>query len=202
MTEQAGTICDMARQARERLLEAARELFHSEGIRAVSVERILETSEVGRASFYRHFASKDDLVVAVLDHYNQRWRELLRQQVPERGAGVLGVFDILAERFTEPDYRGCLAQTALIEFRDPAHPIHQAAVHHQDDVAADLGDLIDGDPAPAGRQRAGRQLLQLIDAAMLASLHDPSSRPATEARATAKALLDFRPPQEAIPTKH
>ncbi|MFT4306764.1 MAG: helix-turn-helix domain-containing protein [Microbacterium sp.] len=184
----------MARQARERLLEAARELFHTEGIRAVSVERILEVSEVGRASFYRHFASKDDLVVAVLDHYSRRWRELLRQQVPESGEGVLGVFDILAERFAEPDYRGCLAQTALIEFRDPAHPVHQAAVRHQDDVAADLADLLGPDPGPAGRRRTGRQLLQLIDAAMLAALHDPSSRPAIEARATAAALLDSRLP--------
>lgn len=187
--EQTGTVWGMARRARERLLEAARELFHGEGIRAVSVDRILEESGVGRASFYRHFASKDDLVVAALDHYSQRWRELLRQQVPERGAGVLGVFDILAERFTEPDYRGCLAQTALIEFRGAAHPIHQAAAGHQDDVAADLADLLDGEVDPADRRRAGRQLLQLIDAAMLASLHDPSSRPATEARDTAAALL-------------
>ena len=179
----------MARRARERLLEAARELFHGEGIRAVSVERILEGSGVGRASFYRHFASKDDLVVATLDHYSQRWRELLLQQVPERAEGVLGVFDLLAERFTEPDYRGCLAQAALIEFRDPAHPIHQAAARHRDGMTEDLASLLDSDFDPADRQRIGRQLLQLVDAAMLASLHDPSSRPATEARTTATALL-------------
>ncbi len=148
---------------------------------------------MGRASFYRHFASKDDLVVAVLDHDNRRWRELLRQQVPERGAGVLGVFDILAERFAAPDYRGCLAQTALIEFRDPAHSVHQAAVRHQDNVAADLADLLDRDPGPRDRQRVGRQLLQLIDAAMLASLHDPSGRSAVEARTTASALLAHDP---------
>ncbi|HEY0187782.1 MAG TPA: helix-turn-helix domain-containing protein [Cellulomonas sp.] len=180
----------MARRARERLLEAARELFSSDGIRTVSVERVLETSGVGRASFYRHFTSKDDLVVAVLDHYNQRWRELLRRQVPERGEGVLGVFDILAERFAEPDYRGCLAQAALIEFRDPAHPVHQAAVRHQGDVAGDLAGLLDPGRGLADRERIGRQLLQLVDAAMLAALHDPGSRPAVEARATAAALLD------------
>ncbi|MFT4042767.1 MAG: helix-turn-helix domain-containing protein [Gordonia sp. (in: high G+C Gram-positive bacteria)] len=179
----------MARQARERLLESARELFYGEGIRAVSVERILEDSQVGRASFYRHFASKDDLVVAALDHYSRRWRELLRRQVPQRDSGVLAVFDILAERFTEPDYRGCLAQAALIEFRDPGHPIHQAAIAHQADVAADLADLLDGEFDLAQRQRIGRQLLALIDAAMLTSLYDRTTRPALEARVTAAALL-------------
>lgn len=183
----------MARRARERLLETARELFAAEGIRAVSVEQLLEVSGVGRASFYRHFASKDDLVVAVLAHYNERWRAMLHQQVPARGEGVLGVFDILAERFADPDYRGCLALTALIEFRDHDHPIHRAAVTHQENTAADLTGLLDTNvPAPQ-RERIGRQLLQLIDAAMLASLHDTTARPAEEARGTAAALLDAGP---------
>lgn len=179
----------MARQARERLLESARELFATDGIRAVSVEQLLDASEVGRASFYRHFESKDDLVVAVLAHYNERWRAMLREQVPARGEGVLGVFAILAERFAEPDYRGCLAQAALIEFRDPAHPIHLAAVAHQDATAADLAGLLDPAILTSERERLGRQLLQLVDAAMLAALYDPTQRPAHEARNTAEALL-------------
>ena len=62
----------MARRARERLLESARDLFAADGIRAVSVEQLLERSGVGRASFYRHFATKDELVVAVLSCYNER----------------------------------------------------------------------------------------------------------------------------------
>lgn len=187
--EHSGTVCGVARRARERLLESARELFAAEGIRAVSVEQLLDASGVGRASFYRHFPGKDELVVAVLDHYNQRWRAMLRQQVPGRGDGVLGVFDILAARFAEPDYRGCLALTALIEFRDPEHPIHRAAVKHQETTAADLADLLAPTLSAQQREQTGRQLLQLIDAAMLAALHDPSSRPATEARDTAAALL-------------
>ncbi|SES04134.1 DNA-binding transcriptional regulator, AcrR family [Propionibacterium cyclohexanicum] len=179
----------MARKARERLLESARELFAAQGIRAVSVEQILDASGVGRASFYRHFSGKDDLVIAVLAHYNEHWRDLLHHQVPERGAGVLGVFDILAQRFAAPDYRGCLALTALIEFRDPDHPIHQAAVEHQDRTATDLAALLDPAMGRTDRDRIGRQLLQLIDAAMLTALRDNSERPAQEARTTAAALL-------------
>lgn len=179
----------MARQARDRLLDSARELFAAEGIRTVSVEQLLDVSGVGRASFYRHFASKDDLVVAVLDHYNERWRTMLREQVPARGEGVLAVFDILAERFAEPDYRGCLALAALIEFRDPDHPIRRAALTHQETTASDLAELLDADIPSEQRDQLGRQLLQLVDAAMLTALHDTSARPATEARSTAAALL-------------
>ncbi len=171
-------------------MESAHELFAAEGIRAVSVEQLLEASGVGRASFYRHFESKDDLVVAVLAHYNKRWRTMLREQVPERGEGALGVFSILAERFAEPDYRGCLALTALIEFRDPDHPIHRAAVAHQDTTAADLAGLLDLALPTETRERLGRQLLQLVDAAMLAALHDPGAGPALDARGAAEALLN------------
>ena len=179
----------VARQARERLLESARELFATDGIRAVSVEQLLDASGVGRASFYRHFESKDDLVVAVLAHYNERWRAMLHEQVPARGEGVLGVFDVLAERFAEPDYHGCLAQAALIEFRDPAHPIHVAAVVHQEATAVDLAGLLDPTVPESARERVGRQLLQLVDAAMLTALHDSTERSAREARDTAEALM-------------
>ncbi len=179
----------MARQARQRLLESAHELFAAEGIRAVSVEQLLDASGVGRASFYRHFESKDDLVVAVLDHYNQRWQAMLREQVPARGEGVLGVFGILGERMAESDYRGCLALTALVEFRDPDDPIHQAAMRHQETTATDLADLLGSAVSQAEREQLGRQLLQLIDAAMITGLYDRSGRPVTEARGTAEVLL-------------
>lgn len=179
----------MARQAKERLLESARELFAASGIRAVSVEQLLDASGVGRASFYRHFESKDALTVAVISHYNERWRAMLQERVPARSEGVLEVFDILAERFAEPDYRGCLAQAALIEFRDPEHPIHCAAVAHREATTADLARLLDSDIPESERGRIARQLLQLVDAAMLSALHDSTERPAREARATAEALL-------------
>lgn len=155
----------------------------------MSVEQLLEASGVGRASFYRHFEGKDDLVVAVLAHYNEHWQTMLRSQVPERGVGVLGVFDILAERFAEPDYRGCLALTALIEFRDPDEPIHRAAVEHQEATAAGLAALLDPTLPVATREGLGRQLLQLVDAAMLAALYDAGPRSAADARETAQVLL-------------
>src|ERR1700754_2329559 len=97
----------MATHARERLLRTAEQLFYAEGVRAVGVERLLTVSGVGRASFYRHFASKDDLVVAVLRNYDEAWRGWLTQRVQELGGDPLAVFDALAERFASADFRGC-----------------------------------------------------------------------------------------------
>src|SRR5436190_23651368 len=97
----------MATHARERLLDAAEELFYAEGIRGVGVERILAESGVGRASFYRHFQSKDELVVAVLRARDERWRLWLDEAVTAHGGGPLAVFDALAERFAAVDFRGC-----------------------------------------------------------------------------------------------
>ncbi|WP_280240756.1 TetR/AcrR family transcriptional regulator [Nocardia abscessus] len=68
----------MATRAKQRLLTTAEDLFYAEGIRAVGIDRLLHESGVGRASFYRHFASKDDLVVAVLEDRDRRWLTWLR----------------------------------------------------------------------------------------------------------------------------
>ncbi|PPK71071.1 helix-turn-helix domain-containing protein [Actinokineospora auranticolor] len=75
----------MPTHARERLLRAAQELFYAEGIRAVGVERLLTVSGVGRASFYRHFASKDDLVVLTIRTFSDTWLAWLSDAVATRG---------------------------------------------------------------------------------------------------------------------
>lgn len=87
----------MATHARERLIEAAKELFFAEGIRAVGVERLLADSGIGRASFYRHFTGKDELVVAVLKERDTSWRRWLAAEVDARGGAPLAVFDALAQ---------------------------------------------------------------------------------------------------------
>src|SRR2546421_9625095 len=104
----------MATRARQRLLETAEELFYADGIRAVGLERILSTSGVGRASFYRHFTGKDELVVAVLRERDRQWRAWLADRVAALGGQPLCVFDALAERFARADFRGCAFINAMV----------------------------------------------------------------------------------------
>ncbi|MDJ0347373.1 TetR/AcrR family transcriptional regulator [Streptomyces sp. H10-C2] len=174
--------------ARQRLLTTAEDLFYAEGIRAVGLERILSTSGVGRASFYRHFASKDELVVAVLQGRDERWRAWLADRVTALGGGPLAVFDALAERFARQDFRGCAFINTMIENADPASPAHRVAAQHKTAVAVYVETLLTtaGAPEPAA---LAAQFTLLMDGATVTALRERTAAPAARARAVAAALL-------------
>jgi AcrR family transcriptional regulator len=178
----------MPTQARERLLAAAERLFYSEGIRAVGVERLLAASGVGRASFYRHFPSKDDLVLAMLSSYDRRFRNWLADATAEAGDDPLRLFDALATRFDDAAFRGCASIRIMIEFVDVDDPLHHAAVAHKEAVVADLDRWL----AAAGRTdhtELAEQFLLLIDGAIVATLRRAGPDAALRARRMAAALL-------------
>jgi AcrR family transcriptional regulator len=173
---------DMATRARQRLLDTAEKLFYADGIRATGVERILQESGVGRASFYRHFASKDDLVVAVIRSRDERWRAWLAQAVTERGNHPLDVFDALADRFAANDFRGCAFINTMVEIADPAHPGFHAAAEHKRLVTEYLDGLLDD-------RDLAEQFQLLVDGAIVTALREGTPAPAARARKIAKALL-------------
>lgn len=178
----------MPTQARERLLAAAEQLFYTEGIRAVGIERLLAASGVGRASFYRHFPSKDDLVLAMLSSYDRRFRDWLADATAEAGDEPLKLFDALARRFDNAAFRGCASIRTMIEFVDLDDPLRQAAVAHKEAVVADLDRWL----AAAGRTdhaELAEQFLLLIDGAIVTTLRRAGPGAALRARRMAAALL-------------
>jgi AcrR family transcriptional regulator len=174
--------------ARERLLATAEDLFYAEGIHAVGVERILAESGVGRASMYRHFPSKDDLVVAVLTGRDARWRGWLAERVEALGGQPLAVFDALAERFAREDFRGCAFINTMVESADPGSAAHRVAAEHKERVIAYLERLLATaqirESAPLARQFA-----LLMDGAIVTALRERTTTPAIRARAMAETLL-------------
>ncbi|GAA3240135.1 TetR/AcrR family transcriptional regulator [Pseudonocardia petroleophila] len=172
----------MPTAARDRLIAAAERLFYAEGVRAVGVERLLAESGVGRASFYRHFPGKDDLVVTVLGERLARWRADLAAAVDARGGGVPAVFEALAEQLAEPGFRGCAAINAMVEAADRDSAAHRVAADHKAQLAAYLGGL-------AGDAELGEQLLILVDGAIVTALRDPTGDPARRAAAIAALLM-------------
>ncbi|MGI5144031.1 TetR/AcrR family transcriptional regulator [Streptomyces sp. CA-106110] len=104
--------------ARERLLEAANELFYSEGVQTVGIDRVIEHAGVAKASLYNTFGSKEGLVCAYLELRNVRIRDritrtLTRFRTPREQ--LLGVFDAQGEAFTDPEYNGCAFMRATAE---------------------------------------------------------------------------------------
>ena len=120
---------------RERILDTAYDLFSHHGIRAVGVDRIIATSGVAKMSLYRHFHSKDTLVLAFLQEREKRWTlEWLHEEAGRRaedGAGrLLAIFDVFDEWFRQADFEGCSFINVLLEFSELDHPVRQATVEH------------------------------------------------------------------------
>ncbi|GGN88793.1 TetR/AcrR family transcriptional regulator [Nocardia rhizosphaerihabitans] len=181
----------MATQAKQRLLTTAEELFYAEGIRAVGIDRLLQESGVGRASFYRHFASKDDLVVAVLEDRDHRWLDWLRtsvESVDDSAARPLAVFTALAERLARNDFRGCAFINTMIEMADPASPAHQVADRHKRRVITYLTELLTAADQPDPDILA-TELALLIDGAIVTAVRENSPAAADRAAAIAARLL-------------
>ena len=178
--------------ARERLLAAAEELFYEEGVHTVGIDRVIERAGVAKATLYSVFGSKAELVRAYLEQHNATWHERLIEQVTARYAGprerLLGVFDVLGERFTEPDYRGCAFVNASAETRPGS------LVEHASDVArAWVVDLFADLARQAGVAEPGplaRQLALLYHGASLSARMDRDLTAAASARAAAATLLD------------
>ena len=119
-----------AGDARERILVAAYGLFCRQGIRSVGIDAIIARSGVAKMTMYRHFGSKDALVVAVLERRAELWtRGWLEAEVEQRAADPVGrllaVFEVFGEWFHRRGFEGCLFLNALVEFEDPRHPVHR-----------------------------------------------------------------------------
>jgi AcrR family transcriptional regulator len=132
--------------ARERILATADTLFYGEGVRAVGVDRVVEESKVARVTFYRHFPSKNDLVVAYIDGRldgEQTRLQALRAAHPDDSREVLReVGRIQSERIKAPGFRGCPYLNVCNEFADPAHPARQATSRHRVWIKAQIESLL------------------------------------------------------------
>jgi AcrR family transcriptional regulator len=120
---------------RERILEAAYDLFSHNGLQAVGINSILERSGVAKRTLYRHFASKDELIVEFLRMREQRWtKDWLQREVERRAKTpdeqLLAVFDVFHEWFQDESLEGCSFINVLLEVPDRASPVRQASVDH------------------------------------------------------------------------
>lgn len=142
--------------ARTRILEAANELFRRHGTRAVGIDTIVERSGVAKMSLYRHFGSKQALIVAFLQHRAQTWTEQWLRVETERRAStaagrLLATFDVLDDWFHAEDFEGCAFTGVMLE-HPVGDPVREAATAHLAEIRRILRELADaaGIADPAG----------------------------------------------------
>jgi AcrR family transcriptional regulator len=123
---------------RDRIMKTVGPLFYREGYRAIGVDRIIAESGVAKATFYKHFPAKDDVIVAWLDAAeNAMAQHLPGLDVPEP---LFAYVDHLIDVAKSPKCLGCTFQVAAAEFGDATHPAHIRAVQIKDRVIAQLED--------------------------------------------------------------
>jgi AcrR family transcriptional regulator len=112
--------------ARDRILRAASELFYRDGISSSGVDALIERAGVAKATFYRHFPSKDDLILAWLRGPDARWNDEVIPEVERRRADPLGrlvvFWDVLGDWLEQHGFEGCPFINTLMELRDPNAP--------------------------------------------------------------------------------
>jgi AcrR family transcriptional regulator len=124
--------------ARERILDASYELFSQRGIRAVGVNEVIDRAGVATATLYRHFASKDDLVLAFLQLREQRWtKDFVEAGAVSRGSDpeerLLAIFDVFDEWFHREDFEACAFINVLLEMGSQ-HPAGSASIWHLEQI--------------------------------------------------------------------
>jgi AcrR family transcriptional regulator len=133
MSEAVATVPTSA--ARQRILDSAYELFSRRGIRAVGIDEVIMNASVAKATLYRHFDSKDALVLAFLQQREQLWtRNWVEAEARRRGETpeeqLLAIFDLFDEWFQKDDFEGCSFINVLLEMNDRESVVGKASAEH------------------------------------------------------------------------
>jgi AcrR family transcriptional regulator len=182
------------RGTRERLLHAALELFYEHGFHAIGIDRIIETVGVTKTTFYKHFESRDQLILEAVELRNQWESGAFAQCVQEKAghdprAMLLAMFDVLDDWFTADDYKGCIFISACAEFPSQTHPVHQTAASH---FAASESAVRSMAKAAGAKdpEALARQWVMLLQGAVTLRLTIGDDGSAVRAREIARQILD------------
>jgi AcrR family transcriptional regulator len=182
-----------ASSKREQLIETALELFSKHGFHAVGIDSILAKSGVAKKTLYNHFKSKDELILAVLRYYDERFRNDLMRSVEAKTENsverLLAVFDVMGELFNKDNFSGCLFVSAMGEFPEASTPIRRIC---QESKCLTLG-YIKSLAEKANLKEVDQlseQIFLLIEGAITMAQVDNSFLSAAQAKKAAKILIE------------
>jgi AcrR family transcriptional regulator len=179
------------RSARERLLDAAEQLFYEEGVNTVGIDRVIERAGVAKASLYDSFGSKEELIRSYLAgrHAARQVRiesKLAHYTTPRER--VLAVFDSMSDLFAERDFRGCAFIRASAEARTGSSV--KAIVDQSRTWLRSLFAELARDAGAADPEGLAQQFVLLYDGASVSAQIDGNRGAAASARAAAALMLD------------
>jgi AcrR family transcriptional regulator len=179
-------------EARERILETADRLFYRDGFRAVGIDRIIAEAEVAKMSLYKHFASKDELLLAVLKYREEKVLAFFASAMKRHGKRtkdpLRAFFLALQDWFESPGFRGCAFQNTAAELADAKHRGMQFVQEHKHRFQQFLAGLVDESVGKAGAKVAPAVGL-LVEGAIVTAMIQGSPAAANVARDAALRLV-------------
>jgi AcrR family transcriptional regulator len=179
--------------ARQRLIETAERLFYADGIHAVGIDRIIAEAGVAKMTLYNHFASKDDLILAVLQYREAKFDGLFEQWMgrhTQEGRDRLeAFFAALKDWFESPGFRGCMFINACAELADAGHQGAQFSAQHKQRFHEMLKAVIAETAGAKAAESLTPAIALLVEGAIVTAVMQQSASPADVARDAALALV-------------
>lgn len=177
---------------RAELIRKSLDLFYRNGFHATGMDLVAAETGVSKTSIYKHFRSKEELILAVLRLRDEDFRNWLYRRLEQRSGSPRGqleaLFDVLEEWFEQPGFQGCMFIKASAEYQSGEDPINVQSAEHkrllQEHFTALAARAGAGDPAALARQ-----LMILKEGAIVLAAMSHSSAPARDARLSALTLI-------------
>ena len=178
---------------RDELVQKALLVFYRNGFHATGMDMLVAETGISKTSMYKHFRTKEDLILAVLRLRDEHFRNWLYRRMEELAdtahQQLIAMFDALEEWFGEPGYKGCMFIKASSEYQDASHPIHKQSADHKRMLESHFTNLA----KQAGFENPGalaRQLLILKEGAIVTAHLGHTDNPAQDAKAAAIQLVN------------
>jgi AcrR family transcriptional regulator len=156
---------------RDRILQTAHELFYRDGIRATGIDRVIAESGVTKVTFYRHFPSKNDLVLAYLEYRHRLWMDWFREALRRHGGQLPALPRALGEWFRAPVFRGCAFINSVGEVGSTQPQVRAIARRHKQDMADAIAEIL---PPSRRRRQDARTIAIAVDGAIVRAQTDAS----------------------------
>ena len=184
----------MGSKKRDILINTALELFYKYGYHATGIEKILSVSGVSKMTLYKHFKSKNELILATMRRRDEQFRNWFMKEVENRAdtpkERILAMFDILDEWFTEKNFHGCLFINATAEYWKSDDPIHAFAAEHKRIFTAYICEILAVDTDLVNPESLAQQLMMLIDGAIVTAQISGPEKVINRAKETAETILN------------
>lgn len=178
---------------RDELIRQALKVFYRNGFHATGMDMLVKETGVSKTSMYKHFRTKEEIILAVLRLRDENFRNWLFRRIEALGdtprARLLAMFDALGEWFDEPEFRGCMFIKASAEYQEPDHPIHVQSGEHKR-LLLDYVTSVAREAGATNPEALACQLMLLKEGAIVTAVMKFGCDPAQDAKGAAAILIN------------